>query len=278
MHVYQQFAQHMILSKAFAFLKRDWQVETSYRFNFLIQLINSVVPLLMFFFIEKMISQEALSNTSWANADYFAFTVIGVAFTRYFQFALSSFSTSIRNSQVTGCLEAMFGSQTSPATIVLLSSTYSMASSLIQLVALLGCSLFLGFSLASTNVPVAFLVFFLSILAYLSFGILSATFTLLFKRGDPVTWVITMVGALVGGAYFPVDLLPQWLQVISAILPITYALDALRTCMLEGGGLGAVLPELGKLTLITAILLPGSLFLFNRAVTYTRRTGTLGQY
>ena len=52
---------------------------------------------------------------------------------------------------------------------------------------------------------------------------------------------------LVTGAYFPIDALPQWLQVMAKALPQTYAIDAARRLLLESPGT-APLATIGGLT------------------------------
>ncbi len=83
---------------------------------------------------------------------------------------------------------------------------------------------------------------------------------------------------MLGGAYFPVDVLPQWLQKISFLIPITYSLDALRSTMLKGYSLEMIAHPLLVLALMAAILLPVSLAIFAAMVRKGRIEGTLMQY
>ena len=70
---------------------------------------------------------------------------------------------------------------------------------------------------------------FLVLLAFLPFGILFAALTVVVKQGTVGTaWVIALL-SIVGGLYFPVSLLPGWLQTVSRLQPFTAATDLLRT-------------------------------------------------
>lgn len=53
----------------------------------------------------------------------------------------------------------------------------------------------------------------------------------------PIANIITLPQFLLAGTFFSTDLFPNWLQVISKILPLTYLNDALRKVAFEGASL-----------------------------------------
>jgi len=50
-----------------------------------------------------------------------------------------------------------------------------------------------------------------------------------------------------GGLLWPVEQMPWYLQDLSAVMPLRYAIEGLRGIMLEGKGFSGVLPQLGFL-------------------------------
>ena len=70
-------------------------------------------------------------------------------------------------------------------------------------------------------------------------------------------------------------MLPAWLQVFSFISPATYMLEGIRGSMIEGQGLLEVADTLGILALFGVIMVPMSLWAFNWAEAYAKRTGKL---
>jgi ABC-2 type transport system permease protein len=86
------------------------------------------------------------------------------------------------------------------------------------------------------------------------------------------------MGTMLGGAYFPIEVLPVWLQKVSFLIPITYSLDALRLTMLKGYSVEMIARPLLTLGLMAGILLPVSLFIFAAMVRKGRKEGTLMQY
>jgi ABC-2 type transport system permease protein len=268
-----------LLRKAAAFIRRDFQIESSYKMNFVMNVVDSMMILIFFYFLNELITLGESRYLGRYGGNFLSFTVIGLAFARYFQLTLRMFSESIRAAQLSGCLEAMLSSQTGALTIVLMSSLYGLLSGAAQpLLILVAGALVMGVDLSHMNVLATLLVLAFSILTFVAFGVLSAATILWLKKGDPLAWVLGGMGTMLGGAYFPIDVLPHWLQKISFVIPITYSLEALRLTMLQGYSLKMVAHPLLVLAIMAAILLPASLAIFAAMVRRGRVEGTLMQY
>lgn len=268
-----------LLYKALAFIKRDFSIESGYQFSFIMGLVESITLLVVFYFIGQLIAPKATSSLARYNTHYFPFALVGVAFARYFDLMLKMFSDSIRTAQVTGCLEAMFCSQTGSVTIVLMSSFYSLIAGALQLIMiLLGGVVLFHVDLSHMNILATLLVLLVSIGIFVAFGVLSAAAIVWLKKGDPITWVLGAFGSILGGAYFPIDVMPGWVQKISFIVPITYSLDALRMTMLKGTSIIGIARPMTALGLMALVLLPTSISIFAAAVRKGRKEGTLMQY
>jgi ABC-2 type transport system permease protein len=98
---------------------------------------------------------------------------------------------------------------------------------------------------------------------------------LLFKRGNPAKWFFLGVSSVAGGMLFPVGILPDWLQLVAHLNPVTYALDAMRAALLGGARITALWRPLAILLLFSGVLLPISMSVFSRALRRTKITGTL---
>ncbi|HEV3309192.1 MAG TPA: ABC transporter permease [Chloroflexota bacterium] len=112
--------------------------------------------------------------------------------------------------------------------------------------------------------------------SFVGIGIMAATLPLLFtEKGAQMTYVIEACLLLVSGVYYPVSVLPGWLQIFSHVSPATYILSGLRTMLLghvTGGALAAALIPLGIIGIVTV---PMGVWLFGRAEHFAKRTGRL---
>jgi len=136
--------------------------------------------------------------------------------------------------------------------------------------------LFFHLDLRHTNVGATVVVILLSSLSFLGIGIMAAALPLLFtERGTQMTLVASAVLLLISGVYYPVSVLPRWMQLLATISPANYALDAIRRAVMRGAGLGALWPDIWPLALIGALTIPLGFLVFQRAERYAKRTGRL---
>ena len=128
------------------------------------------------------------------------------------------------------------------------------------------------------NVASLALVVPVSVLAFAGLGLLSAAGVLVVKRGDPVSTVLGLTGALTAGAYAPVSTFPSWLRAIAACNPMTYALDAWRGALLQAKAPNELIGPLLVLTLMSIVALPVARWGLRRALVLARAEGTLASY
>jgi ABC-2 type transport system permease protein len=126
--------------------------------------------------------------------------------------------------------------------------------------------------------PGALLIGGLIVLAYVPFGILGAAAVLAFRTTGPLPAVVLTGSAFLGGVYYPTEVIPSWLEQLSAVIPLTYGLRALRRTFLEGLPLGSVSGDLAILVGFIVVLMGASVLLFGKALKYARRTGSLALY
>ena len=113
------------------------------------------------------------------------------------------------------------------------------------------------------------------LLAFAGLGILSASYQILFKRGNPAKWVVLGVSSLVSGMMYPISVLPRPLQLLARMIPVTYSLDGMRAALLAGVRWGQLLPSLAALLGFAGVLIPLSFAVFGWALRRTKITGTL---
>ncbi|MCZ7669885.1 MAG: hypothetical protein M5U34_23245 [Chloroflexi bacterium] len=116
--------------------------------------------------------------------DYFSFVIIGIALGGYFSVGLTSFAGALRQSQMTGTLEAMMMTPTPVSWLIVGSAAWSYVYTTFRvLVYLVIGALFLGLDLSQANYLGALVVLLLSIVSFASLGILAAGLIMVVKRG-----------------------------------------------------------------------------------------------
>jgi ABC-2 type transport system permease protein len=266
----------LLLRRLRAFVVRDFQLAVSYRLEFFLRILTILFVVTTFFFISKIFTGSETPFSQWRNP--LAAWITGLAVLNYFMTGFSSLANAIRSEQMQGTLESVLLSPISVATVVTASSAWDFV------LVTFHSSLYLFFGWLFFDVHfqgsflLAFLFLVLTTLVLASLGILSASFAMVFKRGDPFGVLLGTGAALFSGVFFPTELLGSGFHAVSRILPPTYGLDGIRRVLIEGQGLSQVRAPLITLFIFLAVLLPFSLWVFGRAVRRAKREGSLVQY
>jgi ABC-2 type transport system permease protein len=257
-----------------AVLRRDLHVYLSYRTRLISQVLTALFSLTLFYYVSRLVHVTGFGSH---NA-YFGFVVVGISL---ISVLYSSFSIPelVRQELIAGTFDRLLLSPFGAIRSVIAMSLFPMAFALLisTLTLTLGCVIF-GLQLHWATVALAVPVMFLVLGSFLPFGILFASLTVVIKQGNVGTsWVIALL-SIVGGLYFPVSLLPGWLQTIARLQPFTAATDLLRH-LLVNSSLGES-PQTALLKLIgfAVVLLPGSILVLSRAIRFGQRRGTIIEY
>jgi len=265
-----------ILRKIAAFFWRDFTIARGYRGALVLETVEALFGVATFFYLSRFIDSPELDRALPAGSNYFAFALVGFAFFDYLSVALSAFDSSIEEARQNRTLEALLVTQT-PLTVILAgSAAYPFVALALRTAVYLGWgALFFGFLPRTANWPGAVLILAASILAFAGLGVLSASYQILFKRGNPAKWVVLGVSGLVGGMMYPVAVLPSPLQLLARLIPVTYSLEGMRAALLSGAGWDQLWRPLVALLIFAAILIPLSFAVFSWALRRTKVTGTL---
>lgn len=261
-----------------AFLRRDLREALTYKLSFVSSVVSILLSSATFYFVAKLVP-DGVPALGPFGGGYFGFAVVGVAFASLLGMFQEGLPAVVRSAQISGTLEALLVTPASVPSILFGSSLYSLLVQTARTALHLGvAAAFFGLAFGRVNVPGLLAVGALTVLCFLCVGVLSASFILVYKSGNPFGWLLGTVSGLFGGVVFPVALLPAWLRWISSLLPVTYALDGMRKSLLASAGFGEILPDVVALAVFDAVLLPLSLVAFRLAVRKAKKDGTLAQF
>ncbi|HTA13200.1 MAG TPA: ABC transporter permease [Solirubrobacteraceae bacterium] len=256
-----------------AVLRRDLTIYLSYRTRLVSQVLTSAFSLTLFYYVSRLVHINGLSPRA-----YFGFVVVGISLIGVLY---SSFSIPelVRQELLVGTFDRLLLSPFGAIRSVIAMSLFPMMFSFVlaTLTLGLGCVVF-GLHLHWSTVPLAIPVMLLVLMSFLPFGILFAALTVVVKQGSVGTsWVVALL-SIVGGLYFPVSLLPGWVQTTSRLQPFTAATDLLRHLLVNTSIGESPQTSLLKLVGFAIVLLPGSILVLSRAIRFGQRRGTIIEY
>ena len=214
--------------------------------------------------------------------------VVGALLWNYLSWLYQEISMSIAYERWEGTLEYTFMAPVSRTIHLLGVSLFSLINSIVtSLIVLAGLMAFTDLTLRGANLFGVVVVLAVSTVAFVGLGLFAAVFPVMSaERGAEATHIFQGSLLLVSGVYYPIDVLPKWMQTLSVISPATYTLSACRKLFgvensnstadyLAGAPLSAVTHELLILALMGAILLPLGLVTFVRIEAWAKKTGKL---
>src|SRR5207247_2510043 len=137
-------------------------------------------------------------------------------------------------------------------------------------------ALFFHLELAHANYVAALLVLVVASISFIGIGMMTAVLPLISpEKGTQLGFVAQGILLVVSGVYYPVSVLPEWMQWLAKISPATYALDGIRDAIINGAGISAMWPDIWPLLVIGAVSVPLGLWVFHTGERYAKKHGKL---
>jgi len=137
-------------------------------------------------------------------------------------------------------------------------------------------SAFLDVTFTNADFGSAMVVLAASSFSFVGIGMMTAVLPLISpEKGTQLGFIAQGLLLVVSGVYYPVTILPQWMQWLSVISPATYTLEGARRAIIDGASVSAVWDDIWPLLVIGAIAIPVGLLVFRRGEQYAKRHGRL---
>jgi ABC-2 type transport system permease protein len=137
-------------------------------------------------------------------------------------------------------------------------------------------ALFFGLTFPEADFAAALVLLAVASVSFVGVGMVTAILPLVSpEKGAQLGFIAQGMLLVVSGVYYPVDVMPGWMQAIATISPATYALHGIREAVLDGAGLTAIWSDLWPLLILGAIAIPAGLAIFRVGERYAKRHGKL---
>jgi ABC-2 type transport system permease protein len=135
---------------------------------------------------------------------------------------------------------------------------------------------FFGLHLPNADYPAALVVLIVASISFIGIGMMTAVLPLISpEKGTQLGFVAQGLLLVVSGVYYPVSVLPDWMQWLAKISPATYALRGCRAAIIDGAGITDLWPEIWALLVIGAVSVPLGLWTFRTGERYAKKHGKL---
>ena len=254
-------ASYAFVERNFFLTRRYWGWEVAF-------LVYSAAGALSISFIGAQLGDSRLLLT----------LMVGAIFWNYLSVVFSWIAETISVERWEGTLEYTMMAPVHRSTHLLGSVAYAMVFGLVHTAAILLAMLvfFPNLALTSANPLTVVSFFILGSFSFVGIAMLAAILPLLYvERGAQMTFVLQSVLLLVSGVYYPIDVLPGWMQALSHLSPATYAIDGVRRGLIDGVSVTDLTGDIWPLLVMGLVLIPFGLWAFGRAERYAKQTGKL---
>src|SRR5579859_7026437 len=263
---------------AYAFFERNWNLTKRYWGWEIVWLVYNIINALSVTLISK--NTQVLGNVSQAQVNSITlYLLIGTAVWSYLSVTFEGVTDLITIERWEGTIEHTFMAPISRFTHLLGSCWYAIAHGMLfTFLQLIIVSLFFHLDLSHANYLTAVFMLLIGSISFIGFGIGASVLPLLFtERGSQMSYIIRAILLLVSGVYYPISVLPSWMQSLARISPATYVLSGLRSALLEDRPIWSA--DIWSCTWpliiagVVSVLL--GVYIFRLAEQYAKRTGKL---
>ena len=201
------------------------------------------------------------------NPNYFQFVLPGVLGMNVTFAILLGVAASIAREREDGTIDGIMVAPVSRLTIILGKSFSQTVRGLAQASIVLTLAMILFRVVIHGNF---LLLAFLMLLCVFSFVGLSVFISSLGERQETATAIMVTLQfpmLFLSGVFFPIQQMPGFVQVLSKLMPLTYAVQAMRKVIVMGAGFSDVLPEMVIMATFGAVMLVIAIKTFNRIMT-----------
>ena len=208
---------------------------------------------------------------------YMTFLLIGALIWSYLSMIFDILSETVQWERWEGTIEYTFMSPTSRVTHLLGMGVYAIVYGIIRTALVLGVAMLaFDLDLGNANYVAAMVVLAVCSISLVGFGVVAAVMPLLSpEKGQQVTYIVSALLLLVSGVYYPVNVLPDWMQRLAAVSPVTYGLEGTRAALRDGAGVVDLWGSIWPLLLMGAVFVPLGIWVFHLGELYAKRTGKL---
>ena len=218
---------------------------------------------------------SALSGTT----DYLSYIVVGTTMYMWLNVTLWDVGFQLRNEQMRGTLESNWLCPVWRISIMVGSSITKLGTMLFFLaVTAIEFRLFFGVRLVGGDPKLVLLILVLVIGSIYGIGLAFGSLVLRFKEANAMVFLVRGVFLVFCGISYPLEVMPGWMREVAAVLPLTYAIRAIRSVTLTGADFAEIRPDLEKLAIFAVVLPILGYLAFQVTERRARRTGSLGQY
>lgn len=201
------------------------------------------------------------------NSNYFEFIAPGIMMMTVMMSIMTGLPGAITHEREVGTLDGVMVAPINRTSIILGKTLAQMTRGLLQgaIIMVLSVALF-GVTIQG-NLLLVIGLLLLGVFSFVGLGIALTSLAKDQETASMIMMTLMFPMMFLSGIFFPIKMMPGFMQTISNFLPLTYAADALRKVMVLGAGIPQISNDLIVLIVFGVVMLAIAVPLFKRMMT-----------
>ncbi|MFZ5825613.1 MAG: ABC transporter permease [Bacillota bacterium] len=258
------------LSATQGFVERNWALTRRYIGWEVVWIVYSTVSTLT-------IGLIGVDSQGITGQERVLYLLIGALLWSYLSVLFQIMGETVAWERWEGTIEYTFMAPVHRFTYLMGQGLYGITYAMVRTAIILTITIFFfDLDMTSANLLGGFAVLGIASFSFMGLGLLAAVLPLIStERGAQATHIIQGLLLLMSSVYYPVTVLPGWMQPLARINPATFTLDAVRATWIGGASLADVMPQVLSLLVTGVVLVPVGVQIFQIGERYALRTGKL---
>ena len=206
-----------------------------------------------------IVAPQAVSAQSLGYIDFLAPGILSMAIMQSGVYGLALFIVSAREKRI---LKRLHATPAGAAYILTGRIVPALLISLVQTALLLSLAVFAFGVHIVGNIGILLVATLFGAIVFISLGFLVSSVSKSVDAAENLTGLVTFPMFFLGGVFIPIDRLPEAVQILAYMMPLTYFSDALREVMIRGAGFAEIAVDLGVLAVFAAVVFALAVKLF----------------
>jgi ABC-2 type transport system permease protein len=267
------------IKKIGVFVKRDLRMFFTYKVAFFSNFFNMIFTFFYLVLFGTMFRSASVPDISTYGGDFISFILVGSMGWSFLWNIMNSVSFSLRNEMLMGTLESVLLTRTKIHTMMIAYAIFGSLFGLLTMAALfIVGSVFFGVTAFSSANIYTLIIFILSIFMMAGFGMIFGGLTLWFKNIGQTIPLIQGITMFFCGVYFPLAILPEYLQPIAKFIPFYWSIEGMRQSLIMDKTDVMIFDYIIILTVLAIASIAIGALALNRGFKKAKKDGSLGFY
>ena len=265
------------LIATWGFAQRNYYITKRYVWWELVWLAYTTANAMSIGFIGVGIAQVSGAEAPTNTAALTTYLLVGALLWSYLSMLFDIMSETVGWERWEGTIEYTFMAPASRATHLIGTGIYAVIYGILRTALILFVTaLFFDVDLSQANYAGAAAILAICSISLVGFGMVAAVMPLISpEKGQQVTFIFGSFLLLISGVYYPIEVLPGWMQTLAYFSPVYYALQGVRATLLQGASLSDRWGDVWPLLLMGLVCVPLGIWIFGQGERFAKRTGRL---